>query len=105
MKLLKKGIIGVGNTVLGYLTIPGLLIGFLLATNSSKGWGVENKDGQIFIPLGILLLIVFVLLVIIKLFKSVKRIKNRSDNFYFRYIQNNLFFVGMMIYLIHCAIV
>ena len=105
MKLLKKGIIGVGNTVLGYLTIPGLLIAFLLATNSSKGWGIVNKDGQIFIPLGILALIGFALLVIIKIFKSIKTTKNGANDFYSRFIGNNLFFAGMMIYLIHCAVV
>ena len=50
-----KGII---NLIVGFLSIPAAFLGFILMTNSSKGWNVQNDDGLLFIPLGILILLV-----------------------------------------------
>ena len=63
MEKLLKGIKYVSNLVAGYFLIPAAYLGFLLATNSSKGWNVQNKDGLLFVPIGVLLLIAAVLTV------------------------------------------
>ncbi len=45
------------NALIGFLFQVVCRLGFLLATNSSKGWDVANPDADMFIPFGIILLI------------------------------------------------
>lgn len=83
------------SLVSGYLLIPSLYFGFVVATNSTKGWNVKNDDGLLFIPLGVILLIVSLLVVIghiICLIKSKKREK---------YLFFGLHLFGIIVYLIH----
>lgn len=47
-------------TVIGFFFIPFSVLGFLLATNTTKGIGVYNEDGKLFIPVGILLLTILI---------------------------------------------
>lgn len=46
------------NLIVGFLSIPMTFLGYILMTNSSKGSNVQNDDGLLFIPLGILILLV-----------------------------------------------
>ncbi len=82
----------------GYFLIPVLYLGFMLATNSTKGWNVKNEDGLLFVPIGIILLIISLLIVInyiICLFSAVKN-KNRLGYLFF-----SSYFLGIIVYLVN----
>ena len=81
----------------GYLLIPGVYLGFILATNSAKGWNIQNDDGLLFIPIGVLLLILLLLIIIAYitcLFSAIKKKKRVG------YIFFGLHLLGIIIYLI-----
>lgn len=85
------------SLISGYLLIPVLYLGFILATNSAKGWDVKNADGLLFVPIGIIFLIISLLNVfayIICLFSAIKN-KNRS-----RYLFVSLNLLGIIFYLL-----
>lgn len=96
-----KYIKGLFSLVLGYLLIPGLYLGFILSTNSTKGWNVKNGDGALFIPIGIIILITSFLVIIshiICLFSAIKN-KNRT-----KYIFFSFYLFGIVLYLIDWCI-
>ena len=73
---MKKALFVVKNILtaaVGFFTVPLFILGFLLATNSAKGFGTYDPDGMLFIPLGIVVLaalIAFLVLRIVKLAKA-----------------------------------
>ena len=82
----------------GYLLIPGSYLGVILATNSSKGWNVKNDDGLIFVPIGIILLIISLLIIIAHtgcLFSAIKN-KNRT-----KFLFAGLYLLGIIVYLLN----
>lgn len=85
------------NLASGYLLIPITDLGFVLATNSLKGWGVRDDDGELFVPLGIVLLIISIAIIvtcIVRLIFAIKK-KNGKD-----YLFVGLHFLGIIIFLI-----
>lgn len=81
MKKLIRIVIYCINLFIGYLTVPLTMGGFIIATNSSKGWNVQDEDGKIFIPLGILILLLLLLIFalnIIKIFYYKKRKEKKN---------------------------
>lgn len=82
----------------GYLLIPGVYLGFILATNSAKGWNVQNDDGLLFIPIGIILLILSLLIIIAHIACLLSAIKNKNRT---RYLFFGLHLLGIIIYLIN----
>lgn len=73
-KLLKHSL----HLVLGFLFIPGLYLGFILATNSSKGWNVNDVDGVMFIPVGIILILATLSVLIFQI-KRIFTMKCKQD--------------------------
>lgn len=93
------------NALIGYLTIPFSILGFVLTTNSSKGWDVQNDDGVIFIPLGIVVLLIVVVLFTANVLKIVYYQKSKAMNvFLHQYIKNISYFIGVFLYLLQLGI-
>ncbi len=90
------------NLLVGYLTVPLTMGGFIIATNSSKGWNVQDEDGKIFIPLGILILLLLLLILALNIIKILcyKKIKEKK-NFLNNAIKSSAYFAGILIYLLH----
>ena len=85
------------SLISGYLLIPGLCFGFIVATNSTKGWNVENNDGLLFVPIGIMFLIISLLVVIVHIIYLFSAIKNKNHA---RYLFVSLNLLGIIFYLV-----
>lgn len=95
MKKFIKVIKSMFSLIAGYFLIPSSYLGFILATNSSKGWNVQNNDGLLFIPVGILILILTLLIFSAHIFCFLfSTIKNRKLSF------DGLYLLGIIFYLI-----
>lgn len=94
------------NFIVGYLSVPFYILGFLLAMNSSKGWNVQNDDGKIFIPLGVMILLVFTVIAIANILKIINHYTERKvlDRFLNEYLKSTAYFIGIIIYLLWCVI-
>lgn len=86
------------SLVLGYFLIPIIILGFILATNSSKGWHIENEDGAVLIPLGIVLLIISFAISFTCVFCLVSAIRKKSRE---SYLFIGLHLLGIIAYLIN----
>lgn len=67
------------NLIVGLLSIPMTFLGYILMTNSSKGSNVQNDDGLLFIPLGILILLVSLAVLIFNIIYPVLQKKERQN--------------------------
>jgi len=82
--------------MLGYIFIPLLYLGFILATNSSKGWTVKNDDGLLFVPIGMIILIISLLIISIYIIRLLSAIKHKNHtNILFGF----LYLFGVVLYL------
>lgn len=90
------------SPVSGYFLIPIIILGFILATNSSKGWHIENEDGAVLIPLGIVLLIIAFAMVFTFVFCSVSTIRKKNHE---SYLFIGLHVLGIIAYLINWGLI
>ena len=81
----------------GYFLIPVSYLGFILATNSTKGWNVKNDDGLLFIPVGIFFLIMSLVNSIAHCICLFYAIKNKNHS---KYLFVSLHLLGVIVYLI-----
>lgn len=94
----RKKFFGILNLVCGCVTVPYLISGFLYATNTLKGVDVYNPDGEIFIPLGIIMLLIVVAFVVNQIIMIIRRKKSKSaERFLFKYSNNFLYIVGILL--------
>mgnify|MGYP000011809652 FL=1 len=84
--------------VSGYFLLPMIMLGFILATNSSKGWQINNEDGLVLIPLGIVFLIIAFAIAFTCVFCSVSAIRKKSHE---SYLFIGLHLLGIIAYLIN----
>lgn len=66
--------------IIGYWSVSASILGFLLAANATKGWNVQNEDGEQFIPLGILLLLVLFVFLAVNIVCIIRYIMNRKKD-------------------------
>ena len=85
-------------TVIGFFFIPFSVLGFLLATNTTKGIGVYNEDGKLFIPVGILLLAILIVFCTIRI---VRLVKTKMPEKKKEIISCGCFISGILVYLIY----
>ena len=85
------------SLIFGFFLTPGLYLGFILATNSAKGWNVQNEDGALFIPIGILFVVVSLLIIIACVVGLLDAIKNKNSA---RYLPVSMTFLGVLGYII-----
>lgn len=62
----------------------------MIATNSSKGWNVSDPDGKLFIPVGIIVLILAVLWLV---FTVIRMITKK-----FKFFEPIFFGIGLLAY-------
>ena len=80
--------------------IPLAGLGFILGTNSSKGWGVTNDDGIMFIPFGIILLLCAIAILAYYLFGFRFKKDKKLVNILKKRIPSVCFLFGIVAYLI-----
>lgn len=94
---MKKILYGFMNMVFGYFTIPFLFIGYLFGTNTSKGRGVYNPEGEMFIPVGITMLLMVVAVLINQIMLIIRKRKDKKEMVLVRYSANICYIVGIML--------
>ncbi len=100
MKTSKNILISLIGLIAGYLLIPLAGLGFILSTNSSKGWDVTDDDGIMFIPFGIILLVCAIAILVFYLL-GFRRKQDMEFNVYVKKrISNVCFLFGIIAYLI-----
>ena len=100
MKTIKIVLSYILNLSAGYWFEQLCIIGFLLTTNSTKGWNVANEDGIMFIPVGIIILLVTIAVFIAQIVKIYNYERGKGQNKLFRYIKPAAFMTGLVVYLI-----
>ena len=78
------------NCLVGVFFIPLSLFGLMIATNSSKGWNVSDPDGELFIPVGIIALILAVLWLAFTVIRMISR--------KFKFFEPVFFGIGLFAY-------
>lgn len=58
--------------VIGFIYPTAFSISFTLMTNSSKGWNVNDPDGELFVPLGIAAFLICVFVAIWQIYRLIK---------------------------------
>lgn len=100
LKTFKKVLLSFLGILSGYLLIPLVGLGVILITNSSKGWGVTDKDGIMFIPFGIILLLCAITILVLYLLGFRMKKDKKFSTYIKRRITNVCFLLGIVAYLI-----
>lgn len=93
MNNIKAMLYAIINVVLGFITPYLSFVGFLFTTNSSKGWGINNPDGVMFIPVGIIMLLVVVAIIIKQISMIIRDKKSQKK---VKYINNIAYIIGII---------
>lgn len=89
------------NLIVGLLSIPMTFLGYILMTNSSKGSNVQNDDGLLFIPLGILILLVSLAVLI---FNIIYPVLQKKKGKMVSYLPLVFYLSGIVAYLLYWGI-
>lgn len=100
LKTLKTVFLSFLGILSGYLLIPLAGLGVILGTNSSKGWGVTDEDGIMFIPFGIILLLCTIITLVLYILGFRLKKDKKFSAYIKKRIPNVCFLVGIVAYLI-----
>ena len=101
MKKIKIVLSYVLNFFAGYWFEQLCIVGFLFTTNSTKGWNVANEDGIMFIPIGIIILLVTIFALIVQIVKICNYERGKSQNQLFQYVKPAAYTIGLVFSFIH----
>lgn len=97
MNNIKAMLYAIINVVLGFITPFLSVLGFRLATNSLKGWDVYDPDGAMFIPVGIIMLLIVVAIIIKQISMIIRDKKSQKKD---KYINNIAYIIGIVCFVL-----